>query len=355
MRETRKLNGRYRLLNPLGTGSLRLAFDEAEHRDVAVRQVRVPPELREAALFEARRASGLRHPFVVRVLDVLIEDGVPWLVMEFVSGTSLEQVVRSRRPLPVAQAARVGVCLLSALTAAHAAGIVHGRVDPGNVLLTTTGRAVLSGFGYPSLSMLPSADLWSLAATLHFAVEGRPPGQVPAEGADPFRSLLRAMLHPSGPPSMEVVRETLDRLAVDRPLDVVVAASGPLPPVQVAAIGLDVLDRLAAWGEFHGGVQPGNVLIDAFGRARLMPLLRAGTLPAYSAPEGAATQAADLWSLGATLFMAVEGAPPAPGAALTRAGPLAPVLFRLLAGNPLERPTVDELRRDLREITGARP
>ncbi|MEV5889637.1 protein kinase domain-containing protein [Nonomuraea fuscirosea] len=355
--ETRKLNGRYRLLNPLGAGSVRLAFDEAEHRDVAVRRLRVPPELREAALQEARRATALRHAFVVRVLDVLVEDGEPWLVMEFVSGASLEQTVRSRRPLPVPQAARIGVCVLSALTAAHAAGIVHGRVDPGNVLLTTTGRAVLTGFGFPSLSMLPSADLWSLAATLHFAVEGRPPGQAPTEGNDPFRSLVRAMLRPargtsggSGPPPAEVVRETLERLAVDRPLDTVVKASGPLPPDQVAAIGLAVLDRLADWGGFHGGVQPGNVFIDIWGRARLTPLPGPGTLPAYTAPEGAATQAADLWSLGATLFTAVEGGPPAPGAPLRRAGPLAPVLFRLLSGNPLERPTLDELRRDLRGI-----
>ncbi|WP_346110461.1 protein kinase domain-containing protein [Nonomuraea maheshkhaliensis] len=355
--ETRKLNGRYRLLNPLGAGSVRLAFDETEHRDVAVRRLRVPPELREAALHEARRATALRHAFVVRVLDVLVEDGEPWLVMEFVSGASLEQTVRSRRPLPVPQAARIGVCVLSALTAAHAAGIVHGRVDPGNVLLTATGRALLTGFGFPSLSMLPSADLWSLAATLHFAVEGRPPGQAPTEAADPFRSLVRAMLRPSkgssgssGPPPAEVVRETLERLAVDRPLDAVVRASGPLPPGQVAAIGLAVLDRLADWGGFHGGVQPGNVLIDVWGRARLTPLPGPGTLPAYTAPERAATQAADLWSLGATLFTAVEGAAPAPGAPLRRAGPLAPVLFRLLSGNPLERPTLDELRRDLLRI-----
>ncbi|SEG64425.1 Protein kinase domain-containing protein [Nonomuraea solani] len=350
MAETRKLNGRYRLLNALGTGSVRLAFDEAEHRDVAVRELRVPPELRDAALHEARLAAGLRHASIVRVLDVVVEDGAPWLVMEFVSGTSLEHAVHSHRPLPVAQAARIGVYVLSALTAAHEAGIVHGRVAPGNVLLTATGRAVLTGFGFPSLSMLPSADLWSLAATLHFAVEGRPPGQVPAGGLDPLRSLVRAMLRPMGAPPVEVVRETLDRLAVDRPLDALVAASGPLPPATVAMIGLAVIDRLAAWGEFHGGVQPGNVLIDAGGRARLTPLLRSGTVPAYTAPEGAATQAADLWSLGATLFTAVEGTPPAPGAPLRRAGALAPVLFRLLSGNPMERPTLDELRRDLLAI-----
>ncbi|MEV1173206.1 protein kinase [Nonomuraea sp. NPDC049784] len=354
MGETRKLAGRYRLLNPLGAGSVRLAFDESEHRDVAVRELRVPAELRDAALQEARRASGLRHASIVRVLDVVIEDRTPWLVMEFVSGASLEQTVRSRHPLPMAQAARVGVCVLSALTVAHEAGIVHGRVEPGNVLLTPTGRAVLTGFGFPSLSMLPSADMWSLAATLHFAVEGRPPGQVPAEGADPLRSLLRAMLHPSGPPPPDVIRETLDLLSVDRPLDVIVQTAGPLPVPEVAAIGLSLIDQLQAADTFHGGVQPGNVLLDAEGRARLIPLLRSGTLAAYTAPEATHTLAADLWSLGATLFTAVEGVPPAPGAPLTRAGALAPVLFRLLSGNPLERPTPDELRRELESLQQTR-
>ncbi|TDB99412.1 hypothetical protein E1267_37620 [Nonomuraea longispora] len=354
MGETTRLAGRYRLLNPLGAGSVLLAFDEARHRDVAVRRLRVPTELRDAALHEARRATTLRHASIVRVLDVVIEDRAPWLVMEFVSGASLEQAVRARRPLPVPQAARVGVCVLSALATAHEAGIVHGRVDPGNVLLTTTGRAVLTGFGFPSLSMLPSADLWSLAATLHFAIEGRPPGQMPAEGADPLRSLVRAMLHPSGAPPLDVVGETLDRLAVDRPLDAVIAASGPLPPADAAAVGLALLDRLLAIGEFHGGVQPGNVMIDSSGRARLLPLLRAGTLPAYTAPEGAQTQEADLWSLGATLFTAVEGAPPAPGARLARAGALAPVLLRLLSGHPQDRPTPDELRAELLAIRSRR-
>ncbi|NUP00092.1 MAG: protein kinase [Nonomuraea sp.] len=354
MAETRKLAGRYRLLNPLGAGSVRLAFDEIEHRDVAVRELRVPAELRESALHEARRAAGLRHSSIVRVLDVLVEDRVPWLVMEFVQGASLEHTVRSRQPLPVVQAARMGVCVLSALAVAHAAGIVHGQVSPGNVLLTKTGRAVLTGFGVPSLSMRPSADLWSLAATLHFAVEGRPPGQVPAEGADPLRSLVRAMLHPAGSPPVEVVRETLERLAVDLPLDQVVRALGPLPPAEVAEIGLAVLDQLLARGAPHGAVQPGSILISEDGRATLVAPLRSGTIPAYTAPEGVPGLAADLWSLGATLFTAVEGAPPAPGASLARAGALAPVLFRLLSGDPADRPAPDALRRDLRVIMGRR-
>ncbi|MBT2224835.1 protein kinase [Nonomuraea sp. NEAU-A123] len=363
MGETRKLAGRYRLLNPLGSGSVRLAFDEVEHRDVAVRELRVPAELRGAALQDAQRAAGLRHASVVPVLDVVVEDGEPWLIMEFVSGTSLEKTVDSRHPLPVQQAARVGVCLLSALRTAHETGIIHGRVNPGNVLLTSTGRAVLTGFGLPGLGMRPSADMWSMAATLHFAVEGRPPGRAPAESTDAFRWLVRAMLDPAGPPPVEMVAEMLDRLAVAQTLGHVLAAGGSLPPARVAEIGLAVLDQLAelhSRGAHHGGVQPGNVLIDADGRATLAttplpaPMSLAPVMPAtiaaYTAPERVPGPAADLWSLGATLFAAVEGHPPVPGAPLAKAGALAPVLFRLLSGFPAHRPGPDALRKDLQAV-----
>ncbi|MEV5556819.1 protein kinase [Nonomuraea wenchangensis] len=347
----RKLAGRYRLLDPLAAGPERPAFDESDRREVTVRELRLPAELRAAALHRARAAAlhraraaaALRHPSIVRVLDVVTQDDAPWLVMEPVAGTTLESAVGSRRPLPVVQAARAGVGVLAALTAAHAASYVHGNVDPGHVLLTAEGRAMLTGFGLPSRSTWPSADLWSLGATLHFAVEGRPPGASPAAGPEPFRSLVRAMLNPSGPPPVEVIRETLERLAVDRPLDRLIEALGPLPPAEVAAIGLAVADRLRQGQGPHGGVHPGNVLVDDRGRATLLPSVRSGTPPAYAAPEGGPGPAADLWSLGATLYAALEGRPPAPGAPMTRAGVLGPLLFRLLSPDPAARPSLEEV------------
>lgn len=407
MGDTTKLAGRYRLLNPLGGGAVRLAFDEVAHRDVAVRELRLPPELCDAATRDARLAAGLRHPCVVPVLDVVAEGGMPWLVMEFVSGASLEQTVAARGPLPALQAARVGVGVLAAVLTAHAAGLVHGRVNPGNVLLATTGRALLTGFGLPQAGLRPSADLWSLAATLHFAVEGRPPGSVPAAGTDPLRALIRAMLDPLGPPPVEMLAETLDRLAVERSLEQVIAAWGPLSPARAAAVGLAVLDRLAvshARGEHHGAVHPASVLTPDIppsggpapagqtsgapvpagptsgasvpagptsgtsvpggppagqvvpwrAAAWLVPARVAGpAAPAFRAPEGVPSPAADLWALGATLFAAVEGHPPAPGAPLTRAGALAPVLFRLLSGDPALRGEPGALREDLLAVAGS--
>ncbi|MEU4832039.1 serine/threonine-protein kinase [Streptosporangium sp. NPDC023615] len=232
--DTQVLAGRYRLLNPLGeggTGTVWLAADETLGRDVAVKEVRIPPgldaagrqEVCAAALREANLAARLKHPSIVTVHDVVIEQERPWLVMELLSGTSLEQTVRDRSPLPVHQAARVGVGVLSALGAAHAAGVVHRDVKPGNVFLTRTGKAVLTDFGiavvdgegtsgrtdhlvgspnYIAPERLrgerggPASDLWSLGATLYFAVEGMPPH--PAE--TPIAAIGRVLTEPPRPP-----------------------------------------------------------------------------------------------------------------------------------------------------------
>ncbi|MFI6501748.1 hypothetical protein [Nonomuraea typhae] len=141
---------------------------------------------------------------------------------------------------------------------------------------------------------------------------------------------------------------------VDRPLEHVIGNHGPLAPVQVAAIGLAVLDQLVALharGEHHGDIRPGNILLSPAGQAILVPPLMPNGISAYTAPEGATGPAADLWSLGATLFAAVEGLPPAPGAPLTRAGALAPVLYALLSGDPAARPAPVPLRQEFLAIS----
>ncbi|WP_250290141.1 serine/threonine-protein kinase, partial [Frankia sp. CiP1_Cm_nod1] len=168
----------------------------------------------------------------------------------------------------------------------------------------------------------------------------------------------------------------------------VIRAEGPLPPDQVAAIGLTLTEALAAAhsaGVLHRDIKPGNVLLGRDGHVRLTDfgiaatdgdstLTGTGALvgsPAYIAPErvrgSSGTPASDLWGLGATLYAAVEGQPPFEGpetyAVLTAvvegrrrpfqlAGPLRGLLADLLDRPAESRPDVAEVRRRLRPVAG---
>jgi len=229
----RVVGGRYRLQDPIGRGAMGTVWrgrDELLDRDVAVKEVKVPPTLSPAdrsalyqrTLREAKTAARLNHPGVVTVFDVVEEDGRPWIVMELVQARSLERVLADDGPLPVPDAAGIGRQLVSALATAHAAGVLHRDVKPSNVLLAPDGRAVLTDFGIATFEgderltqagmvmgtpeftpperirgepATPSSDLWSLGATLYAAVQGR--GPYAARG-DPITT-MNAVLHEDAP------------------------------------------------------------------------------------------------------------------------------------------------------------
>ncbi|MFD4744290.1 protein kinase [Streptomyces rubiginosohelvolus] len=214
----RVIDGRFTLVERLGSGGMGMVWrarDEALHRDVALKEVRPPdpalaeydPEgartLRARVLREARALARVDHPNVVTVHHIVDpgEDGYPWIVMELVAGSSLHDRLATG-PMEPADAAELGRGILSALRAAHAAGIQHRDVKPANVLLRPDGRPVLTDFGIAairestSLTMTgaligspdyiaperirgtegdPSSDLWSLGMMLYVAVEGRHP------------------------------------------------------------------------------------------------------------------------------------------------------------------------------------
>ncbi|MEU4404739.1 hypothetical protein AB0F88_09445 [Streptosporangium sp. NPDC023963] len=139
-------------------------------------------------------------------------------------------------------------------------------------------------------------------------------------------------------------------------LEQVIARFGPMSPQQAAVVGVAVLDQLVAMhrqGMLHGDVRPGSVLLGPYEQI----VLAAPSLPSslFTSPEGVTSPAADLWSLGATLYTAVEGRPPSPGGSLDNAGPIAPVLFHLLAGDPAQRPDPGVLRGALIDVSQYRP
>ncbi|GGY70684.1 serine/threonine protein kinase [Streptomyces anulatus] len=269
----RLVGGRYRLLARLGHGGMGTvwrAHDEVVDREVAVKEPRVPEHLgeREHSTVhqrmqrEARAAARIDHPSVVTVHDVVVEDGKPWIVMELVRGPSLGDRLQEGT-LDPREAARIGLAVLDALTAAHAIGILHRDVKPDNVMLGTGDRVVLTDFGiaqvegeqqltetgafvgspeYISPERVlgqrpgPESDLWSLGVVLYAAVEGMSPyrrshtpatlqavlsaePQVPARGTGAFGTLVMQLLRkdPAARPPAAEVRRTLQQLASPAP------------------------------------------------------------------------------------------------------------------------------------------
>ncbi|GLW89321.1 serine/threonine-protein kinase [Actinokineospora globicatena] len=261
--EQRLVSGRYRLVEPLGSGGMGevwRAHDERLHRTVAVKRMRVPagPEAERVtrlAMREGRIAAKMQHACAITVYDVIDDDGNPCLVMEYLPSTSLSEVLASSGPLSPDEAARVGTAVAAGLAAAHSAGVVHRDVKPGNVLLGEDDRVKITDFGISRLAadsavtatatvkgtpayLAPevargdtatfASDVFSLGATLYAAVEGAPPfgrddnpmallyrvslGEFePPQRAGAMTPLLMRMLDvdPAARPTMAEVRDAL--------------------------------------------------------------------------------------------------------------------------------------------------
>lgn len=225
----RLVAGRYRLAERIGRGGMGTVWraeDELLGRQVAVKKLRVPPHLNdderetlyERTRREARSAARIAHPNVVVVHDVVEDEGLPCIVMEYVRSRTLGEVLKQDGPISPREAARIGRGMVAALRAAHRAGVLHRDVKPANVLLGMEdlngqertegdegwpgGRVVLTDFGIASVtgtstltrtgeligsfdflaperitggSPGPASDLWALGATLYQAVEGEAP------------------------------------------------------------------------------------------------------------------------------------------------------------------------------------
>jgi eukaryotic-like serine/threonine-protein kinase len=260
---------RYRLLRRIGSGGMGVVWeaqDERLERRVAVKQLyrqagATPKEAELAnqrAMREARLTARLQHPHAVSVFDAVEQDGQLWLVMQFVPSITLAAVLQEGGPLEPEEAAKVGAQVASALAAAHAVGIVHRDVKPGNILIAEDGTALISDFGIsrslgdvtltsggmihgtpaylaPEVARGADAnfasDVFSLGSTLYSALEGRPPfgidentmallhrvasGQFrPPQRSGPLTPVIMNMLSvdPEARPSMSAVAESLGQV-----------------------------------------------------------------------------------------------------------------------------------------------
>jgi serine/threonine protein kinase len=319
---------RYRLLHQVGSGGMGVvweALDERLERRVAVKQLRrqsgastADAELaNRRAMREARLTARLQHPHVVSLFDVVEQEGQLWLIMQFVPSVTLAAVLAEGGPLQPDEAAKVGAQVASAMAAAHAVGIVHRDVKPGNVLIAEDGTALISDFGIaralgdatlttsgmvhgtpaylaPEVARGSEAsfasDVFSLGATLYSGLEGSPPFGTDENSI----ALLHRVASGQFPPPTHCGMLTpviLEMLSAD---------PEARPPMRAVA---DSLARLASSGQLTATAEAltptasedastGDAVIPGLAKTDSLTAVRpaAGTAPALDSPDQGLTK-----------------------------------------------------------------
>jgi eukaryotic-like serine/threonine-protein kinase len=238
---------RYEVGRLLGSGGMAEVYEGRDRllaRQVAIKvplpQYAHDPAFQQRFRREAQAAASLSNPGVVAVYDTGMQNGTPFIVMEFVAGRTLKETILAERPLAPDRAAQIAAEVCSALAAAHARGLVHRDVKPPNVMLTHSGRVKLMDLGIARADAAESAtqtgahttmigtalylspeqaqgqpvdprsDLYSLGCCLYEMLTG----SVPFRGATPVAILYRhvredpappRLLNPEVPPALEAV------------------------------------------------------------------------------------------------------------------------------------------------------
>ena len=268
MSERTMLHQRYRLLAQQGAGGMAVVYkarDEALGRTVALKIMR--PTLsndeksRERFRNEARHIAQLQHPNIVTVHDFLTKEDRFVLVMEYIEGQDLKQVLREQGAIPIQRALEIAIQVSEGLGYAHRRGLVHADVKPQNVLLTSEGRAKITDFGIAQVfrRAAPAEKQATVWGSPHYFAPEQALGAAPAPECDIYAmgivlfEMLTGRLPYRGENQKELalahVREAIPRVSEYHP-------AVPLPLVNIV---YKLMSKDAA-ARYRSGEQLAHVL-----------------------------------------------------------------------------------------------
>jgi serine/threonine protein kinase len=159
-----------------GEGKILKAYDHAVERYVAIKEVLELKKKREEALKEARAIARISHPNVISLYDVIEDDGKIYLVMEYVEGVSLRELLNELHALPFQSALGIFLQVASAVEFAHSHGILHLDIKPENIMINPSGTVKLTDFGIAQF-MVEAEETDKIMGTTHYiapeALKGR--------------------------------------------------------------------------------------------------------------------------------------------------------------------------------------
>ena len=219
----KRLNGRYKIIKMIGGGGMAnvyLARDMILERDVAVKILRFDFSSDEQFIKrfrrEAQAATSLNHENIVSIFDIGEEEGIYYIVMEYVHGCTLKQYIQQHAPLSVEQAVNIMMQLTSAISHAHECRIIHRDIKPQNILIDENGIIKITDFGIAvALSSTTITQTNSVLGSIHYLSPEQARGGNATEKSDIYSlgivmfELLTGRLPFSGESAVSIVLKHL--------------------------------------------------------------------------------------------------------------------------------------------------
>ncbi len=327
--QTRVLNGRYRIDEPIGEGGMAVVYrgyDLVLNRPVAIKVLR--GQFAADASFlrrferEAQAAARLSHPNIVSVYDVGRDDGTRYIVMEYVPGKTLKQLILERAPLPLDEAIHIVRQVAAALDYAHQHGLVHRDIKPQNILVDERGFVKVTDFGiakgladvslteagfgmgtvhYVSPEQArgepatPASDVYALGLVLYEMLTGR----LPFEADNPI-GLAMQHVHEAPPPPRQFNPH------IPPPVEAIILRALAKDPRQRFPSAGALAQALSHWQHYTTGVP--SPAPRAAGPPRVPPArsrARSGPPPAPPAAGRASDIGCATWLVGSAILVGI--------------------------------------------------